>query len=90
MSELFIECLVKAKQSVVAKFFKVFLIVLTVISGLAMFIFMPAALVAIVTGVGAYFINLYSDIEYEYTYLDKEITVDKIMAKSKRKRITLR
>ena len=87
MSELFIECLVKAKQSVVAKFFKVFLIVLTVISGLAMFIFMPAALVAIVTGVGAYFINLYSDIEYEYTYLDKEITVDKIMAKSKRKRM---
>lgn len=38
-------------------------------------------------GVGAYFLNMYTDLEYEYLYLDKELSVDKIMAKSKRKRV---
>lgn len=30
---------------------------------------------------------MYTDLEYEYLYLDKELSVDKIMAKSKRKRV---
>ena len=29
----------------------------------------------------------WTDIEYEYLYLDKEITIDKIMAKTRRKRV---
>ena len=43
--------------------------------------------VALAAGVGAYFLNMYTDLEYEYLYLDKELSVDKIMAKSKRKRV---
>ena len=87
MSDTYVECLVKAKQSFVSKFFTMLLVVLTVIFGLIMLVFVPAMLLALVTGVGAYFLNLYTNIEYEYLYLDKEITVDKVLAKSKRKRV---
>ena len=38
-------------------------------------------------GVLDYFVFQWTDIEYEYLYLDKEITVDKIMAKTRRKRV---
>lgn len=87
MSDTYVECLIKAKQSLAAKFFKVLLIMLTVVFGLAMFVIMPAMLLALACGVGAYFVNLYTDLEYEYLYLDKELTVDKVMARSKRKRV---
>jgi len=88
MSDVYVECLVKAKQSAGGKFGKVLLITLTVIFGLMTMAGIAVALiVAVITGVGAYFVNLYTDIEYEYLYLDKELTVDKVMAKSKRKRV---
>lgn len=88
MSDVYVECLVKAKQSAGGKFLKVLLITLTVIFGLLTLIGIALALIAaVITGVGAYFVNLYTDIEYEYLYLDKELTVDKVMAKTKRKRV---
>lgn len=88
MSETYVECLVKQKKAGAAGFFKVVLIVLTVIFGLAMFVFgLIPCLLAIACGVGAYFLNLMSDLEYEYLYLDKELVVDKVMAKTKRKRV---
>ncbi len=91
MSDTYVECLVKAKQSTMGKIFKVLLIVLTVIFGIGAFILPGIGLicfiVAVVTGVGAYFVNMYTDLEYEYLYLDKELVVDKVMAKSKRKRV---
>lgn len=88
MSETYVECLVKAKQSTMSKFFKIVLIMLTVVFGLLTFIgFVPAMIVAVLTGAGVYFVNLYSDLEYEYLYLDKELTVDKVMARTKRKRV---
>ena len=31
--------------------------------------------------------NLYTDIEYEYLYVDREISIDRIMARSKRKKV---
>lgn len=60
---------------------------LTVLLVLAAFLFPPAFIIAIVAGVGAYFVNLFTDLEYEYLYLDKELVVDKVMAKSRRKRV---
>lgn len=88
MSDAYVECLVKSKQSGIMKFLKVLLIVLTVICALVMMmLLMPVMFVlALVFGVGAYLINLFTDLEYEYLYLDKELVVDKIMAKSRRKR----
>ena len=76
MSDSYVECLVKAKQPTWAKILKVLLIALTVLSCLVMFVFIIFLPVALAAGVGAYFLNL-----------DKELSVDKIMAKSKRKRV---
>ena len=88
MSDVYVECLVKAKQSGGAKFLRGLLIAITVIFGLLTLMGIAIAIVvAVIAGVGAYFANLYTDIEYEYLYLDKELVVDKVMAKSKRKRV---
>lgn len=91
MSETYIECLVKAKPSVPGKFFKYLLFLLTAVLLALMFLTMNTLLfiLAIVTGVGAYFVGMYTDLEYEYLYLDKELTIDKVMGKSKRKRIAV-
>ncbi len=87
MSDTYVECLVKAKQPVGMKVLKVFLMVLTVLLVLAAFFVGIAFILAVVCGVGAYFVGFLTDLEYEYLYVDKEITVDKIMAKSRRKRV---
>lgn len=88
MSDTYVECLIKAKQSSMGKFAKVLLIVLTVIFVLAAMIGLwPAFFLAIAAGVGAYFVGLYTDVEYEYLYLDKELVIDKVLAKTKRKRV---
>lgn len=88
MSDMYVECLVKAKQSTVGKFFKTLLIMLTVVFGFFTLLgIVVAFVVAVLTGVGAYFVNLYTDIEYEYLYVDKELTIDKILGKTKRKRV---
>jgi len=41
----------------------------------------------IAMGVLTYFVRQWTDIEYEYLYLDREITVDKVFAKARRKRV---
>lgn len=91
MSEAYIECLVKAKPSMLGKFFKVLLYVLTAMLLILMFLTMNMLLfiLAIAAGVGAYFVGMYTDLEYEYLYLDKELTIDKVMGKTKRKRVAV-
>lgn len=88
MSETYVECLVKAKSNLALKLLKYLLIGLTAVFVLLMILGVVVAILAgAVTGIGAYFLNLYSDLEYEYLYLDKELVIDKVMAKSKRKRV---
>ena len=89
MSDAYVECMVKAKGTMSLKFLQIGLIVVTAIFGFLGITFMiwPALLIAVATGVGAYFAYMNADIEYEYLYLDKEITIDKVMAKSRRKRV---
>ncbi len=91
MSDAYIECLVKAKPSLVGKFFKYLLYMLTAVLVVLMFLTvnMPLSLLAVVAGVGAYFVGMYTDLEYEYLYLDKELTIDKVMGKAKRKRVAV-
>lgn len=89
MSESYVECLVARKPSFVMQFLKTLLIMLTVVFVLVGFIFMPGIpglLVAAATAVGAYFVYLNASIEYEYLYVDKEISIDKVLAKSRRKK----
>lgn len=88
MSESYVECMVARRTSGIQLFLKYLLYGITGITALlgigGYLIFL---IVAIVAGVGSYFVTLYTDIEYEYLYLDKEITIDKVLHKSKRKRV---
>lgn len=86
MNETYVEWLVKKKTPPYMAFLKILTIMLAVCFILFGFIFFPAMLVGIVFGVIAYFVYLNADLEYEYLYVDKELTVDKVMAKSRRKR----
>lgn len=92
MSESYVECLVKQRTSLPGKFLKYLLIALTtvfavlsVLTGMNFVMF----LIAVAMGAGAYFVYLYTDLEYEYLYLDRELTVDKVLAKTKRKRVAV-
>lgn len=88
MSDVYVECLIQAKASPLGKFFKFILIAVAVVLGImSVGGILVAVLGAVAAGVGAYFVHLNTDIEYEYLYLDKELSVDKVMAKSKRKRV---
>ena len=86
MSETDVECLVARKPSVLLSFLKILLIMLTVVFIMVGGVFLPGLVVAIITGIGAYFATMNANIEYEYLYLDREISVDKVMAKSRRKK----
>lgn len=91
MSDAYVECLVKAKPSMLGKIGRAVLMTLMVICILAIFVLPPLMLFAfigaVLFGVGAYFVRMFTDLEYEYLYLDKELVVDKIMAKTRRKRV---
>ena len=91
MSEAYVECLVKARTSGVKNAVKYLLFLVTglvfVLALLSGYILLLVLAVAI--GVLAYFVNLNADVEYEYLYLDKELTVDKVLAKTKRKRVAV-
>lgn len=91
MSDAYVECLVKAKPSMLGKLGKYVLIVLTVLLVCLMMLTMNVLflILAVVTGVGAYLVNMFTDLEYEYLYLDKELTIDKVMAKTRRKRVAV-
>ena len=61
--------------------FTVFAGMLTIMTG-NLIMFAAAGVLGTLT----YFVFLWTDIEYEYLYLDKEIIVDKVMARARRKR----
>lgn len=87
MNETYVEWLVKRKTPAYMTLLKILTIMLTVCFVLLGFFLLPAMIIAVLTGVAAYFVYLNSDVEYEYLYVDKELTVDKVMAKSRRKRV---
>lgn len=88
MSHLYTELLVPRKTPGSAKFLKVLLIVLTVFAGLLGFTFMPLALIVFVGLIVLCYFKLPSfDLEFEYLYVNGELDVDKIMSKTKRKRV---
>ena len=87
MSETYVECLVARKPSLVLTFLKFFLIMMAVVFFLIGLVgYVVGLIVAIVAGVGAYFATMNASIEYEYLYVDKEVSIDKVLAKSRRKK----
>lgn len=89
MNETYVEWMVKKKAPAYMVLLKFVLIILTVCLVLVGMVFMPLMLVGIAFGVAAYFVNLHANLEYEYLYVDRELTVDKVMNKSRRKRVAV-
>ena len=87
MGETYVECLVARKPSTIMTFLKILLVMMTVVFVLIGLIRFVGLIVAAVTGIGAYFAAMNASLEYEYLYVDKEISIDKVMAKSRRKKI---
>ena len=88
MSESYVECLVKHKTPTVKVFLRIFFTVLTVLFVLLFFIVgIPAIIMAMVSGVLSYFMSLECNVEYEYLYVDREISIDKISGQKRRKTI---
>lgn len=90
MNESYKELLVKKDKGAKETLTRVVCIVPTVLLGLWTLLTGNIILftVVIILGVLDYFVFQWTDIEYEYLYLDKEISVDKIMAKTRRKKVT--
>ncbi len=92
MSESYIEVMVQRKKSMALVVGQYALYVLAVVFFLSNFVLqglfgLLGFILAIACGALGYFVGLNADVEYEYLYLDKEITIDKVMNKSRRKRI---
>lgn len=90
MNESYVELLVKRQTPMKDKILFGFVVACTVVFAFLYFatsnLLMLLGLVAF--GVATYFAYMNTNLEYEYLYVDKELTVDKIMARSNRKKVT--
>ncbi len=89
VGESYVECLVKGKAPASTRFLKVLCIMLAIGFAAVGFLFGNTLcfVIAVAAGFGAYIFAQRSEVEYEYLYIDKEITVDKVFSKAKRKRV---
>ena len=87
MSDLYSEVLVKKERTWKDKLVKGGLIALVVIFAVVGIIVPILFFVAIALGIAAYFIIPGTDLEFEYLFVNGELDIDKIMSKSKRKRV---
>lgn len=96
MTDVFYEQLYKKKKGVVGLIAQVGLFVVAMLLAVALFIvfllYVPMGqmigfLAVVGIAYGAYKLNMFFDIEYEYIYLNGEIDFDKIIAKTSRNRL---
>lgn len=89
MKDVYVEWLVSKERSAMDKFVRGLCVVALVICILLFALTgnMLLFLVAVGIGLFTYFAYTYTDVEYEYVYLTGEFSIDRILAKSKRKRI---
>ena len=86
----YVECLVESKGSPVVKglsYLCLVLVVLFFLSSILTALGSLGLLLAVAAGAGYYFLNMNSNIEFEYQCCEREITVDKILNKQKRKNV---
>ena len=88
MSDLYSEFLVKKEptsKDAITKYGLIGLTVLAAVAGLLFnFLFLLAA---VVLGIACYFIVPKTDLEYEYLFVNGELDIDMVMAKTKRKKV---
>jgi hypothetical protein len=89
MNDSYKELLVKKEKGAKENLLRTVSIIPTVLIGLLTLLTGNIVLFIIVIAFGVldYFVFQWTDIEYEYLYLDKEISIDKIMAKTRRKKV---
>jgi len=86
MNDIYVECLVSRKKNPIAPVLKYVVYGLAIACAAWAFLgwivlFVPAIVLA---GVGYYVLPM-MDVEYEYLYLEKEISIDKVISKERRK-----
>ena len=88
MSDLYTELLVKKEKTAKDSLIRIGLMTLVVLLAfVGLFIYPLFLLGAVAAGVAAYFIIPRTELEFEYLFVNGEMDIDKIMAKSKRKRV---
>lgn len=88
MNDSYVEYMVPRKSHPLAKPVKYLVYVLVAVFFVAALYNMLFFLGVIAMGLIAFFAVPELDVEYEYLYLDKEISIDKIISKQKRKHLT--
>ena len=87
MNDTYVECLVERKPNPFSILIKGGMIALCAVCLILSFAMPFMLIVGVIIGVLAgYFVFPMLSIEYEYLYLDKEISIDKIMSRQKRKK----
>ncbi len=87
MSEVFVEHIVKRKADFKTVLFRILAVLLTVLVFFfgTMFLGMLGITITILIGYLAYLVFVYTSVEYEYSLVNGELTIEKIMGQRKRK-----
>ena len=86
----YVECLVASKASPLVKVLSYLSLVLAVVfflSSIFTILGVAGLIICVAFGAAYYFLSMNANIEFEYQYCEKEITVDKILNKSRRKNV---
>jgi len=89
MRDVYVEWLVKRKQTLTDKLIRIAMMALSVIS-ILLVVFtgqLVMMIIAVAICVLTYMVYGRTDLEYEYTYVTGELMIDRIMARSRRKRV---
>lgn len=89
MNDVYVEWLVKKERSMSDNGVRIVSMAATIVFA-ALFCFtgnVLLMLVAVALGGFTYFAFHYTDVEYEYIYVSGELSIDRILSKSKRKRV---
>lgn len=86
MDEVFVEQILKRKitiSGVLLRILSIFIVLIGLMS--IMWLQMLGFTLTVLLAYGAYMIWVYTSLEYEYSFLNGELTIDKIMGQRKRK-----
>jgi len=88
MSEAYVECLVKAKGNVIFLILRFALYAMAAVSFLSMALGTGffGVLFGFAFAAAGYYLGMLGEVEYEYLYMDKELSVDRILAQTSRKK----
>ncbi|WP_302802545.1 DUF6106 family protein [Eubacterium ventriosum] len=88
MDEIFVERIVKRKIDIKGMLLRVLAVVLTVLSLCTiLFLGMLGLTLTILFAYLTYLVWAYTSVEYEYSFLNTELTIEKIMGQRKRKHV---